>query len=159
MSDENDHDIQEIDAMLDASDWDPQYDHMSGFIIPPEHREELKRQCFAEMMGTFILVFFGCGCLACAVLTGSLNSLWQVVFFWGMAASLGIFSCCSVSGGHINPAVTIAVWFNGDGIDFPLYRVLPYILAQTTGAFIAGWAVYGSFISAISRYDANHSDW
>ena len=76
-----------------------------------------------------------------------------------MAGSLGIFSCVAVSGGHINPAVTWAFYLTGDGKDFPLYKLIPYMLAQNVGAFLAGFAVYGSFIAAITRYEANNANW
>ncbi len=51
------------------------------FEIPPHTRALLKRQCIAEMIGTYMLVLLGTGSVACAVLNESLNGLWQVLIF------------------------------------------------------------------------------
>lgn len=97
---------------------------------------------FAEVLGTFLLVLFGCGAVHVAVLTGELNGLWQVGIVWGVAIMLAIYVCGPVSGAHINPAITLglAAW----GL-FPKGRALPYVGAQLVGAFSAAAALYLMF--------------
>ncbi len=99
--------------------------------------------CFvAEMLGTFLLVFFGLGSVHVAVLTGELQGLWQVGVVWGLSIMLAIYIVGSISGAHINPAITLglAVWRL-----FPWTRVPVYIAAQLTGAILASAVLYVIF--------------
>jgi glycerol uptake facilitator protein len=99
--------------------------------------------CFAaEVVGTFLLIFFGLGAVHVAVLTGDLAGLWQVGIVWGAAIMFAIYAIGGISGAHINPAITIglATW----GL-FPWRRVAPYIAAQLIGAFAAAFVLYVLF--------------
>ena len=96
----------------------------------------------AEVLGTFLLVLFGCGAVHVAVLTGDLVGLWQVGIVWGVAIMLAIYVVGPISGAHINPAITLAfaLWRL-----FPASRVAPYIAAQFAGAFAAAALLYFLF--------------
>src|SRR5438105_3860226 len=105
--------------------------------------------CFvAELVGTFLLVLFGCGAVHVAVLTGELSGLWQVAVTWGIAIMLAIYVVGPISGAHINPAITIglAVW----GL-FPGRRVVPYVAAQMAGAFAAAAVLFVLFQPLLLR--------
>lgn len=86
-----------------------------------------------------MIVFFGCGAVHVAVLTGALTGLWQVGIVWGLAITFAIYVTAGVSGAHLNPAVTIGLscWSQ-----FPWGRVVPYILSQFAGAFLASAALF-----------------
>ena len=86
--------------------------------------------CFAEALGTFLLVFIGCGVVHSAVLTGSQSGLWQVAIVWGIGVTLAIYCTNHISGAHLNPAMTLAFAFWGM---FPLRKVFPYITSQVLG--------------------------
>lgn len=111
----------------------------------------LSRQVVAEVIGTFLLIFFGCGAVHAAVLTGAQQGLWQVAIVWGVAIMLAIYAVGGVSGAHINPAMTLAfaTWRG-----FPKSRVLPYITAQLVGAILAAtllFVLFGPQLAAKER--------
>ena len=120
----------------------------------PEPRPAALIWCMtAELIGTFILVFFGCGAVHAAVLTGSLTGLWQVGAVWGVSIMLAIYTVGAISGAHINPAITLgfAAW----GL-FPKRRVPAYMLAQFVGAFLAAAALYTLYSPQLAAYEKTH---
>jgi MIP family channel proteins len=100
----------------------------------------------AEALGTFILVFAGCG----AIVVGSLPPMGVAAAF-GLAIMVSIYALGHISGAHFNPAVTAAF---AVGRHFPLTRVVPYWLAQAAGALLAAAALrvsLGSIAAAVTR--------
>lgn len=112
----------------------------------------LPRTVVAEFLGTFLLIFFGCGAVHADVLTGAQSGLWQVAIVWGVAIMLAIYAIGAVSGAHINPAITIAsaIWRG-----FPVARVAPYIAGQLAGAFVAAAALFILFEPHIAAKEAS----
>ena len=95
--------------------------------------------CFAEALGTFLLVFIGCGVVHSAVLTGSQSGLWQVAIVWGIGVTLAIYCTNHISGAHLNPAMTLAFAFWGM---FPLRKVVPYVTSQVLGSMVAAFFLF-----------------
>src|SRR6266511_3731154 len=95
--------------------------------------------CLAELLGTFVLVFFGCGAVHTAVLTGAQSGLWQVAIVWGVAIMVAVYIFGGISGAHINPAITLAVAVWGG---FSFRKVVPYIASQVAGAFLAAVTLF-----------------
>ena len=116
----------------------------------------MPRVYLAEVAGTFLLVLFGTGAIASAVLTGSLVGLWQVAAVWGFGVALAIYATASVSGAHLNPAVTLAVAIFRRK-RFPWTRVLPYWGAQLLGGVLAGAVVLAVFGPFIERFEQEHA--
>src|ERR1700733_754126 len=107
-----------------------------------------------EFVGTFILVFFGCGSVSAAVTTGAQVGIFQVAIVWGLGITTAIYLTAALSGAHLNPAVTIslAVWG-----DFPKGRVPGYIATQMVAAFVSAATIYAIFGGAITDFEArNH---
>lgn len=107
-----------------------------------------------EFVGTFLLVFFGCGSVCAAVLTGAHVGVFQVAIVWGLGIATAIYLTSALSGAHLNPAVTVSltVWS-----DFPKKRVLPYITTQMLGAFVGAAVLYFIFGNALDAFEkANH---
>ncbi len=106
----------------------------------------------AEVLGTFLLVLFGCGSVATAVTMGAPAGLFQVAIVWGLGLSFAIALVGPHSGAHLNPAITLAfaIW-----TDFPRSRVPGYVAAQFLGAFLAAATVYLLFGPAIGVFEAD----
>ena len=106
-----------------------------------------------ESLGTFILVFFGCGSVATAVLTGAQVGIFQVAIVWGIGIATAIYLTASLSGAHLNPAVTVAFAFWGG---FPWRRVPRYVFAQFVGAFVASIVLFALFRGVLVAYESSH---
>jgi aquaporin Z len=100
----------------------------------------LSKRCFAEFLGTFWLVFGGCGS---AVLAAAFPNLG--IGFAGVALAFGLtlltmaFTIGPISGCHINPAVSVGLVV---GRRFPVSELLPYVVAQVSGAIIGSGLLY-----------------
>jgi len=102
----------------------------------------------AEAIGTFILILFGCGVNAGTSLSKSLSNKssnsWVVgTLGWGLAVTMGVYASGKVSGGHINPAVTIGLLTNGE---INTISAIKYISGQFIGAFIACIFIYFHYL-------------
>jgi glycerol uptake facilitator protein len=120
-------------------------------------KSTLPAELLAEFLGTFVLMCFGIGVVAMVVLFPSTTpgevihgGYTNITLGWGLAVTMGIYVAGSISGAHLNPAVTLAVAaFRG----FSWRKVLPYWAAQTAGAFIAAALVYRNYLPAFQRVD------
>ncbi|TCK42489.1 aquaporin Z [Paraburkholderia sp. BL8N3] len=117
------------------------------------------RRLTAECAGTFWLVFIGCGVsvLGTVEFAPDARVLEQALAF-GLSVTTASYVFRSISGGHFNPAVTVGLAIANR---FPIRDLLPYILAQVTGA-IAGAMLLGliasgrpGFGTAVSSFGAN----
>jgi len=108
------------------------------------------RWFIGELFGTFLLVFFGCGSVCAAVLTGAQVGVFQVAIVWGLGIATAIYLTGALSGAHLNPAVTLstAVWS-----DFPKKRVLPYVAAQFCGAFFGALVLHFIFAGSLRTFE------
>ncbi|HKN96432.1 MAG TPA: MIP/aquaporin family protein [Pseudonocardiaceae bacterium] len=107
----------------------------------------------AEFAGTFILILFGVGVVA-QVVAGGLGGHDSIAWAWGIGVILGVYVSGRISGGHINPAVTIALaCFKG----FEWRKVGPYCLAQTVGAFLAALIVRWNYTEVLAKFDPGHT--
>src|SRR5262249_48160109 len=114
--------------------------------------QKLRSALVGEVLGTFLLVLFGTGSVACAVLTGALQGLWQVAVIWGFGVTIAIYCSAALSGAHLNPAVSLAFALLRPG-SFPWRRLLPYWLAQLGGAVLAGFVVWAVFAPFLNRFE------
>ena len=95
-----------------------------------------------EFIGTASLTLLGCGVVAGVSLarSKSFQGGWIVVTFgWGMAVAMAVYIIGHISGGHINPAVTLGLASIGD---FPWAQVPGYLLAQVAGGATGAVLVY-----------------
>lgn len=100
----------------------------------------------AEVLGTAILIVLGDGVVANVVLqrTKGNNSGWIVITAgWAFAVTIAVYCVNSISGAHLNPAVTIALASIGS---FAWSKVPMYIAAQIVGGFIGGVIVWLQYL-------------
>ncbi len=90
----------------------------------------------AEFIGTFWLVFAGCGS---AILAGDHIGLLGISLAFGLTVLTIAYSMGHISGAHLNPAVTIGLWIGGR---FQSKDVLPYIISQILGGIAAAGLLY-----------------
>ena len=111
----------------------------------------LIRETLAEFLGTFILIVFGVGVVAQVVLSKqTAGSYLSINIGWGLAVAMGCYVSAGVTGGHLNPAVTLALAVHRH---FPWNKVLPYAVAQVAGAFVASTVVYMTYHEALAAFD------
>jgi aquaporin Z len=110
---------------------------MKTAILAGALRQEdgrLMRKLAAEVLGTFFLVFAGTGAIVINDVTHGTVSHVGVALTFGLVVLAMIYAVGDVSGAHLNPAVTLGFVA---ARRFPRQSVLPYILAQCVGAFLA----------------------
>jgi glycerol uptake facilitator protein len=107
-----------------------------------------------ELIGTFILVFFGCSAVAVNVLYSAHVGLFQVAAIWGGGLTLAIYVTRHLSDAHFNPAVSLAMIV---GKRMPLVSLPVYLIGQFSGAFLAAAVLYMIFSGSITEYEAVNS--
>lgn len=108
----------------------------------------------AEFFGTMLLLVLGDGVVAGVVLKGtkSENAGWlTIVLAWGLAVTLAIYAVGSISGAHLNPAVTIGLAWSGS---FDWNLVPGYCLAQLAGAFAGAVLVWIQYLPHWGKTDS-----
>jgi len=100
----------------------------------------------AEFVGTALLILFGDGVVAAAILNKSKGQGggWIVITTgWGLAVMIAIYAVGTISGAHLNPAVTIGLAVIGK---FSAAKVLGYIIAQILGAMFGALLVWLAYL-------------
>jgi len=138
---------------------DEDLDHYTEFPNRWSHIRHAIREPAAEFLGTMILIIFGAGVDCQVVLSSSLDvassqkgSYLSISFGWAIGTALGVWVSGGISGGHINPAVTLAqAIFRG----FSWKKVPQYILAQILGACVGAGLVYANYFKAIDLFEGH----
>src|ERR1043166_7282388 len=102
--------------------------------------------CVAEIIGTMLLVLLGDGVVANVLLKQSKGNGggWIVITAgWGFAVMVGAYSVATISGAHLNSAVTLGLAAIGK---FSWANVAPYIAAQMIGAFLGAVVVWLAYL-------------
>ena len=95
------------------------------------------KKCTAELLGTFALVFFGCGSMILSEINPSAISVDSIPIIFGLVVAAMIYALGDVSGAHFNPAVSIAFYQNKN---INLKELCCYIPAQIIGAVLASFS-------------------
>jgi glycerol uptake facilitator protein len=124
----------------------------SQMLLKGKLRMDLKKfsDFFGETVGTFILVFFGCGVVAVTVLFSAHIGLFQIAMTWGWGVTLAIYATRHLSCAHLNPAVSLAMVV---AKRMPLKKLPVYFAGQFLGAFLAAAMLYLVFSYPIEQYE------
>lgn len=115
------------------------------------------REPMAEFFGVALLVIFGAGAGAAVVTAGSQGvssspkgDFLSINFGWAVGLAMGVWVSAGVSGGHINPAITLAMatWRK-----FPWWKVPGFIIAQFLGGLVGAGLIYGLYFRAIDIFE------
>jgi aquaporin Z len=101
--------------------------------------EALPRRLGAEFLGTFVLVFVGCGTAVLDAGNKGIDFL-GVAMAFGIAVTVMVYAVGAISGGHFNPAVTIGLAM---ARRFPWADVIAYIVTQVIAAILAALVLLG----------------
>ena len=93
------------------------------------------KKYLAELVGTFILVLFGCGT---AVVAGDKVGILGIAFAFGLGLIAAAYGIGPISGCHINPAVSLGVWVAGR---MSVKDMIGYWVGQFLGAILAAWVL------------------
>lgn len=108
-----------------------------------------------EFIGTYLIVFFGCGAVFVAIYIGAYKDLAPVMWMWAFAVAIPVYVGAAVSGAHFNPSVTIALatWRG-----FPWSKVPAYLISQLAGGFCAAATLWFAFFKGFAApfEAANH---
>lgn len=113
----------------------------------------------AELLGTMVLILFGCGVVAMVSLFPSTPPIpgevvkggyTNVSIAWGLAVVMGIYIAGTISGAHLNPAVTISLAASGR---FPWSKVGHYLVGQFIGAFLGAALVFAVYYARWIQVD------
>ncbi|MGE3819555.1 MAG: MIP/aquaporin family protein [Isosphaeraceae bacterium] len=118
-------------------------------MLPP-----LRAVVTGEFLGTLLLVLLGDGVVASVELLGKQADWIVITTGWALAVTLGVYVSGRSSGGHLNPAVTLALATRGE---VAWGRLPVYWLAQLAGAFAGATLVYLDYSSAFAAFEATHS--
>src|SRR6187455_879022 len=111
---------------------------------------DIGKRCAAEFIGTFWLVFGGCGSAVLAAAFPDVGiGLLGVSFAFGLTVLTMAYSVGHISGCHLNPAVSVGLVAGGR---FPASKLVPYIISQVVGA-IAGAGVLYLMASGKAGFD------
>lgn len=100
------------------------------------------KQYISETIGTFAMIFCGCGAMTINEITGGAISHVGVAATWGLIVMVMIYAFGEISGAHFNPAVTIGFAF---AKKFAWNKVPKYVLAQAIGAIFAAFLLWFLF--------------
>lgn len=117
-------------------------------------KKKMLKQCFFEFLGTGLIVFIGFIFLGASKLTNFHFNHYEMSFIWGLAVSISIYFNFSVSGAHLNPAITIFLWLSSQ---FDKKKVIPYLISQVAGSFFFTIVVYIIYYDLLTTFENKYN--
>ncbi|CAL4322899.1 MIP/aquaporin family protein [Buchnera aphidicola] len=117
-------------------------------------KKKLLKQCFFEFFGTGLIVFIGFIFLGASKLTNFHFNHYEMSFIWGLGVSISIYFNFSISGAHLNPAITIFLWLSSQ---FNKKKVIPYLISQIFGTFFFSIIVYIIYYKLLITFENKYN--
>jgi hypothetical protein len=117
-------------------------------------KKPLIRELIAEFIGTFLIVQIGTGSVMSDIFTNSLVGLFQIASVWIIAVTVAICTTASISGAHLNPAISLAFALVRPSKEFNWRKVVPYSMAQLAGAMAGSAVNLLLYAGSISAYES-----
>ncbi|WP_343153998.1 MIP/aquaporin family protein [Buchnera aphidicola] len=117
-------------------------------------KKNIFQQCIVEFLGTGLIIFLGVGCLAASKLTNIHFNQYETSIMWGCAVSFSIYLSFSISGAHLNPAITIFFWLF---YKFNKKKVIPYIISQVSGSFFFTILIYYIYYNKLIAFERKYN--
>ncbi|ETN20518.1 hypothetical protein PPTG_03508 [Phytophthora nicotianae INRA-310] len=109
---------------------------LSRFAVQSVHL----RECFAEFLGTFVMILFGMGVNNQVTNSQDANGTWlSINMCWGIGVLIGVYCTEGISGAHLNTAVTLAHCVYGR---LPWWKAPGYMISQVLGAFAGAFVIW-----------------
>ncbi|KAF4314781.1 hypothetical protein G195_011680, partial [Phytophthora kernoviae 00238/432] len=111
------------------------------------------RECFAEFLGTFVMIVFGMGVNNQVTNSQDANGTWlSINMCWGIGVLIGVYCSEGISGANLNTAVTFAHCVYGR---LPWWKAPGYMISQLLGAFIGAFVIYVMQYQNLNVIDPN----
>ncbi|EGZ09110.1 hypothetical protein PHYSODRAFT_355937 [Phytophthora sojae] len=122
---------------------------LSRFAVQSVHL----RECFAEFLGTFVMILFGMGVNNQVTNSEEKNGTWlSINMCWGIGVLIGVYCTEGISGAHLNTAVTLAHCVYGR---LPWWKAPGYMISQVLGAFVGAFVIYVMQYQNLNVIDPN----
>ncbi|ANZ22519.1 glycerol transporter [Buchnera aphidicola (Diuraphis noxia)] len=112
------------------------------------------KQCIVEFFGTGLITFFGTSSIAASKLTNVHLNQFEISCILGLSVSISIYLSHTISGAHLNPAITIFFWLSSK---FNKKKVIPYIISQIFGAFIFTMLIYYLYYNILISFEEKNN--
>eukprot|EP00644_Phytophthora_capsici_P019546 jgi/Phyca11/512201/fgenesh2_kg.PHYCAscaffold_669_\ len=122
---------------------------MARFAVKSVHM----RECFAEFLGTFVMIVFGMGVNNQVTNSKEANGTWlSINMCWGIGVLIGVYCSEGISGANLNTAVTLAHCVYGR---LPWWKAPGYMISQLLGAFCGAFVIYVMQYQNLNVVDPN----
>jgi aquaporin Z len=138
------------ESTVSSHETDPEVEEAAA---PALVQPTLVQKLTAEVIGIFVLVFFGCGSIVYANATNASSTVTTVGLTFGLAVLTMVYAFGRVSGGHFNPAVSVGAAVGGR---LPWSQVGLYVLAQLVGAVGGALALF-ILMHGFDGFDAHNN--
>jgi glycerol uptake facilitator protein len=122
----------------------------------PSPFSEIRKKFISEFFGTFLFVLIGLCSISSSVFAGAQSGVWQVAIVWGLGVALAVYATSTISGAHLNPAISLTMLMLQSTTGFTFFEFCYYCIAQLLGAFVAAALNYTMWSTFVHNFESNN---